>query len=975
MNAPETYTVGWVCAIHPEYVAAQEFLDEEYGTPAVVAPHDDNTYMLGKVGEHKVVIASLPCGEYGIASASRVAANMLSSFPNVRIGLLVGIGGGAPSAMNDIRLGDVVISVPSDGESGVFQYDFGKTIQGQPFQHTRILNQPPTLLRSAVSSVMAKHQRHGNQIEQAIEAVFDKNRRLRRQYHRPGNDTDRLFKSDIVYDPSRTIQPSDLVHRRERTKEEDNPAIHYGLIASANQVMKDALIRDRYARERNVLCFEMEAAGLMNDFPCLVIRGICDYSDSHKSKEWQGYAAMAASAYAKDILKAISPSKVDEERKLKEVVELIQQSVDQVQTGLDSMRDEAIMHWLGGSSHSVRHGELCHTKHEDTGRWFLDSNEFRTWLDTKGKTIFCWGVPGVGKSTMTAITVSHLTSMNPATKFGIAYLYLDYLRQGEQGIENLMAAALRQLACTNGSVDECVQSLYLKREKSPRPSRGELEETLKLLIGKFDRTFLVVDALDEGASKCRKDLVSMLLMLQHRFEVNIFVTSRDDPKIFGLFDGHNKMIYKEIVGSPEDLRSYLDFELLSVPQGTLVEHQGLFYEAKRIILQVAEGVFLIAHLCLHFLHDRAVSCPQEYRSALRELQESVSSKTPGGLLHDIYEKTVNQIGRRKDKLADRVLLCLVSCREPMRLIDLQVALGISASGMRPGGTDSIHLGAQTPERILSACLGLLTIEPVTGYVRFSHQTAHEYFKSIREQKFQGADGYMAKICMACLSTSPLPPSITYQPEEQVEWGNSPPFYMYAARHWGHHAREATDCFDETVEFLGQRRRVDLAGHALMSSIDIPDRDLWADNPEVYCANRRVVGPINAFHLVAFFGLEKAFRSLLAIGQSQKPTLLLRHRFRKRVSSEATWYSFTPLHFAVLGGQEGLTKLLLDYGAAVNAEDFYRRTPYALATHMRRQEIECMLKKSRGKTMVRNRKEWLTTLANLYLESFPRMMSL
>ena len=93
-----------------------------------------------------------------------------------------------------------------------------------------------------------------------------------------------------------------LVSRRERTKNDDNLAIHYGLIASANQLMKDAMVRDRLAAEKDVLCFEMEAAGLMNHFPCLVIRGICDYSDSHKSKEWQGYSAMAAAAYVKDLL-------------------------------------------------------------------------------------------------------------------------------------------------------------------------------------------------------------------------------------------------------------------------------------------------------------------------------------------------------------------------------------------------------------------------------------------------------------------------------------------------------------------------------------------------------------------------------------------------------------------------------------------------------------------------------------------------
>lgn len=80
--------------------------------------------------------------------------------------------------------------------------------------------------------------------------------------------------------------------------------------------MKDALIRDTLANERNVLCFEMEAAGLMNRLPCLIVRGICDYSDSHKTKEWQGFAAMMAAAYAKEVLCYLVPEMVRTESRL-----------------------------------------------------------------------------------------------------------------------------------------------------------------------------------------------------------------------------------------------------------------------------------------------------------------------------------------------------------------------------------------------------------------------------------------------------------------------------------------------------------------------------------------------------------------------------------------------------------------------------------------------------------------------------------
>ena len=107
--------------------------------------------------------------------------------------------------------------------------------------------------------------------------------------------------------------------RKQRAADDDNPGIHHGTIASGNQVMKDASFRDRLANEKDVLGFEMEAAGLVNHFPCLIVRGICDYSDSHKNKAWQGYAAIAAAVYAKDLLLHVPPSKVlSENRPTKE---------------------------------------------------------------------------------------------------------------------------------------------------------------------------------------------------------------------------------------------------------------------------------------------------------------------------------------------------------------------------------------------------------------------------------------------------------------------------------------------------------------------------------------------------------------------------------------------------------------------------------------------------------------------------------
>ena len=325
----EAYTIGWICAIHVEYVAARAFLDEKHGLPTHVAPNNSSIYTLGRVGPHNVVIGVLAAGEYGIASAANVARDMLNSFPNVRLGLMVGIGGGVPSKRHDVRLGDVVVSVPCEGVGGVLQYDYGKAEQGKEGCTTKLLNLPPVVLRGAVMDLAARYEEEGNGLEDAIDDVLGRMPRMRKRYERPERGRDRLYRSGFVH-------PSDdgglacvdvcgedlskLVWRPERGEEDENPEIHYGMIASADRPMRDARVRDKLAAENDILCFETSAAGLMNYFPCLVVRGISDYSDSHECSEWQGCAAMAAAAYGKDLLCHIPASRVEAEKKLADIL-------------------------------------------------------------------------------------------------------------------------------------------------------------------------------------------------------------------------------------------------------------------------------------------------------------------------------------------------------------------------------------------------------------------------------------------------------------------------------------------------------------------------------------------------------------------------------------------------------------------------------------------------------------------------------
>ncbi|KAL2859131.1 violaceus kinesin [Aspergillus lucknowensis] len=295
-----SYTVAWICALPLELAAAKMFLDQVH--PRLTQPESDhNVYTLGSVSGHNVVVACLPAGVYGTTSATAAVSHLMSTYRNVRFGLMVGVGGGVPRRNPDIRLGDIVVSKPTDTSSGVIQYDYGKTLQTGRFYRTGSLNKPPSLLLKVIAQMESDNMLGKASLSNIMASSLQKDE-VRKQFPRPSKD--QLFRPTYDHEHDRpdcaTCDSSQLVDRPERTAEE--PYIHYGLIASGNQVMKDARARDLIAQELDILCFEMEAAGLMDEIPSLVIRGICDYCDSHKHKEWQPYAAFVAAAYAKALL-------------------------------------------------------------------------------------------------------------------------------------------------------------------------------------------------------------------------------------------------------------------------------------------------------------------------------------------------------------------------------------------------------------------------------------------------------------------------------------------------------------------------------------------------------------------------------------------------------------------------------------------------------------------------------------------------
>ncbi|KAL2798841.1 violaceus kinesin [Aspergillus keveii] len=282
------YIVAWICALPLEMAAAKAMLDETHSPLRHQPPTDHNTYTLGRRGHHNIAIACLPSGVYGTISAAT-------------FGLMVGIGGGVPRENVDIRLGDVVVSIPSMTSGGVVQFDYGKTLSDGSFQLTGSLNKPPQFLLTTLSQVRSNRMIGDRHVTAVISRTLEKYPEMKTQFSRPKSDW--LFRPGYEYQSSKTdcslaCDPGQLVDREPRPT--DEPHIHYGLIASGNQM--------------DILCLEMEAAGLVDQLPCLVIRGISDYCDSHKHKQWQGYAALSAAVYASELLETV-PKHMDADPK------------------------------------------------------------------------------------------------------------------------------------------------------------------------------------------------------------------------------------------------------------------------------------------------------------------------------------------------------------------------------------------------------------------------------------------------------------------------------------------------------------------------------------------------------------------------------------------------------------------------------------------------------------------------------------
>ncbi|KAH8694191.1 hypothetical protein BGW36DRAFT_463772 [Talaromyces proteolyticus] len=878
----DDYTVAWICALPLEMAAAKAMLDEIHDRlPQPSSDH--NVYTLGRLKGHNMVITCLPSGVYGITSAATALAAMRSTFSSLRFALVVGIGGGVPGK-TDIRLGDVVVSKPTASGSGVIQYDYGKTLRDRCFQRTGFLDKPPPVLLAAVSQIQSDHMTGRQGIKKCMVDVLEKNEEMKDQFSRPNNDW--LFYASYDHPESAskcsTCDPKWLVNRTPRVT--DEPYVHYGLIASGNQVMKDAQIRDRIAHELGILCFEMEAAGLMDQLPCLVIRGICDYCDSHKQKQWQGYASLAAAAYAKLLLS---------------IVPLTERQTRSEHKADFSPQEKECLRSLFITDPIEDKNSLKRTKGDrapGTCEWIMDTQEIQTWLgpqeassEAHRNILWLYGNPGTGKTTM-AITLAD----SIPNQFG-------YINSG-----NIMA----YFFCDSSSPERCTATAILRgllyqvvkqRQDFMRHLLHKFEDRKEKLFDSFDglwtifmeigrennngQLYCIIDALDECTHESQKVLLTQIKQsfgnknIKRNLGINFLITSRPYPEIREYLHRFKSKDLSSYHMVQDDLQILIDQKVAELSE-TKRYPENVRLAVSNTLQEKAEGTFLwIGIACDELAMVRS-------RDALKTLQSL--PRGLNSLYAKLLETTLENTEKEDNNIILQMLTTVVIARRPLSVAQLCIACGLYEDEDEKDRLAYVH-------EDIEMCRLIIIVRD--GILRLLHKSVKDFLLLARGGSLVNelrANATLASRCIDyLLSDEQSWADFELDDDDLLKEERVYGFLYYAVLYWPEHAAAAQSSFEISPE---QTPFFQVISHK---------RERWLRAYKNERGFERIPEGYSIWHVTAKWGIISLVHYLLSDA-------------KKSMYHDDNWMASdgaTPIEEAAKAGHIGMITLLLEKGNA------------------------------------------------------------
>ncbi|THX36906.1 hypothetical protein D6D10_06297 [Aureobasidium pullulans] len=919
----DDYTVAWICPLEIEQIAALEMLDTEHPKLSQSA-NDHNVYTLGSVKGHNVVVAGLPTA--GNCSAATVVAQMRNTFPHLRFGLLVGIGGGVPTKTDAglIRLGHVVVSKPVGQHSGAVQYDHGKAEAGE-FVRTGFLAPPPTVLLNAANYI------HLDKDKSCKKCGCEASKRVNRDVE--DSDDDSACEED-----------------------DDWLVVHRGTIASGEAVMRNGVQRDALAGVDKILCFEMEAAGALNDFPCLVVRGISDYSDSHKNDKWHGYAAAVAAAYARELFHHMP---VEQVKQCKIAEAVIREMVETSRQAAEHTIDSRIRNWLRPADASINYVTASGLCHPGTGAWFLKSPVYKKFLQAPHGRLWLRGIPGSGKTVLASTIIKELRCADEGPDAAIIYFFFSFSDDSKQRLEHLVRSLIFQLSGLHKAGRARLTSHFKKHNDGyEQPPTESLVELLDQMICDLRGVTIVLDALDES-----NGTQSILQWITSRNRCKFLLTGRPERDIEEALTQwlpSNCAITLENEPVDDDIKAYV--------------HHKLGTEKKSEPLEIHAQLDL-GHTCREGGRNL-----EELSGCLDKAAVRLMLQTLPLDLNHTYDRILQNIPRSRVPNAIKLLQFLAFSNRPMTLRELVDAIATDPNSSilfdvedRLAPPDAIigycsslvRLTGQTVDykQVGSASASALpyasSIEPAPasearselhlkagsdaeseteyGYepqLELAHFSVKEYLLLHRnetpyQEYFQipAANATIASTCLAYLWTLQKPHLTKLMDAthgmEKHEIRTKFPLTDFATRHWLDHARLAGENQEKLFFWTSK------------IFVDKPFMEFWLQfyNPALGMGQRlsyaKATAP--ALYYASLGGLDRSIRLLLdrALtaasnnGHVRTVQVLLEHGsdINAGLSTMVCPVNFsgTALRAASANGHLGVVQLLLGHGADVNID--------------------------------------------------------
>ncbi|KAK1236968.1 hypothetical protein MKX08_007916 [Trichoderma sp. CBMAI-0020] len=746
----DEFEVALVCSLPLEYDAVSLLFDQfwdENGDQYGRAIGDLNTYTTGRFGNFDVVLVLLP--NTGKVSAASATASLRSSYPGLRLVILTGICGAVPSsdAGDEIFLGDVIIS------KTVVQYDYGRQYPDNFLAKDTTedsLGRPDRNIRSLVAVLETARER--GRIEERAAVLLEQiqdlaakkaRRRTADIYQYPGAASDRLFKadyrhkhhsspqclcekcheySDPVCEESRNIacdilgcdekhvirrrrlETNRILEQEGRSKEAQAPSVFIGRFGSGDKTLQSGEYRDWTARRYGVLAFETDGAGAWDELPCIIVKGVCNYADSHVNSRWQNFAAATAASVAKSLVerytKTDKSAMIQTRKQFEEIMENKESRECLKDLHLTDPRDDK-------TRIQSTKGDLL----KDSYRWILDHDDFKQWRDNpQYKLLWIKGDPGKGKTMLLCGIIDEIESST--TVNCLSYFFC----QATEALLSNATAVLRGLiymvVIQQPLLISHVREKYDSSGKKLFEDSNAWEALSKILMAilkdpRLSDVILIVDALDE----CIKGLPTLLDFLSHASgssRAKWIVSSRNWPVIEENLDtamqGVRLCLELNETSVSTAVQAYIKHQIqdLTTKKGYDTTTQQA---VEQHLVSNAHGTFLWVALVCQGLADTKV----KKRHTLHMLK---TSYPPG--LNSLYQRMLENIRDSLDADTCRQILAIISVvYRPITLAELGRLLD----------SHDDYENDDLPD-IIGSCGSFLTIRDDVVY--FIHQSAKDF---------------------------------------------------------------------------------------------------------------------------------------------------------------------------------------------------------------------------------------------------------